>query len=187
MSDGQHSFRINIRKELRVLDTLKPRIPDAVLRYIESFLDKENDVTEFCSTMAGEAKVKYFPLALSEDQRLRVCKAFGTAQEGDCIVDGVFQRYKKALRGEIERVTRILRKVGYPGTIPEEPDVDIELRLLHELTNAQIRRANRSIDPSLRRPEVDFNHVLNAEFPDRRPSCQLEQYQAVTDTSDDVD
>ena len=107
MSDGHHSLRISIRKELRLLDTLKPRIPDTVLRYI-----------------------------------------------------------------------------------PEEPDVDIELRLLHELTNAQIRRANLPIsDPLLRRPEVDFNHVLNGEFTERQPPCQLEQYQAVTVTGshDDPD
>ena len=80
-------------------------------------------------------------------------------------------------------MARILRKVAYSGTIPEEPDVDIELRLLHELTNAQIRRANQCIsDHSLRRPEVDFNHVLNGEFSERRPPCQLEKYQALTDT-----
>ena len=194
MSDGHHSLRISIRKELRLLDTLKPRIPDTVLRYIAGFWDTEHDVDEFCATvMAGkDGRPRYFPLGLSVEQRKKVCEALTCkfAKEGICLVNGVIQRYKKVLRGEIKRVARILRKVAYPGTIPEEPDVDIELRLLHELTNAQIRRANLPIcDPLLCRPEVDFNHVLNGEFTERQPPCQLEQYQAVTVTGshDDPD
>jgi hypothetical protein len=162
-----------------------------VLRYIAGFWDTEHDVDEFCATMtAGRRSVRFFPLGLSVKQRKKVCITLVLhSKDGNCLINGVIQRYKKVLRGEIKRVARILRKVAYPGTIPEEPDVDIELRLLHELTNAQIWRKNLCIVPfSLWWPEVDFNYVLNGEFTERQPSCQLEQYSVtVTGSHDNPD